>query len=258
MWYEWPDRENWEMVVVFANTGKEDPGTLDFVRDFSLRFDIPIVWVEGYPSKKGKGWSVNHEIVDWQTASRDGQPFEAMIARLGIPSTNAPFCSDQLKRKTIESYLKSIGWKKYYKAIGIRADEIDRVSEKAKEKKIIYPLIELNTTKLIILDWWAKQSLELKIDPDRGNCDNCWKKDLKRLCRNAVKYPESFNWWKEMSTKYGYLNPRNVLLKPPFNFFRGNLSPWNIMEMSKLPDHEISEKAWKEKLDGCSESCEAF
>lgn len=271
MLFMWPDRDNWEMIVVFANTGKEDKGTLDFVRWCSELWNISIIWVEGYPSLKGKGWSVKHKIVDFVTASRNGEPFEAMIERLGIPSTNAPFCSDQLKRKTIESYLKSIGWKKYYKAIGIRADEMDRVNPKYKKKKILYPLlgpaiypgvgrIEVGrpTTKQEVIEWWSQQSFGLTIDPDRGNCDNCWKKDLKRLCRNAVKYPDSFDWWKEMSTKYGHFNPRNTHLKPPFNFFRGNLSPWDIISVSKLPEDQITEKAAKERLDGCSESCEAF
>ena len=35
-----------DLPVVFANTGKEMPQTLDFVHDCSTHWDVPIVWVE--------------------------------------------------------------------------------------------------------------------------------------------------------------------------------------------------------------------
>lgn len=47
-------------------------------------------------------------------------------------------------------------------------------------------------------------------------------------------------------------------MEPPFNFFRGNLSPKDILKFSKMPDGRISKLASKEKLDGCSETCEVF
>jgi 3'-phosphoadenosine 5'-phosphosulfate sulfotransferase (PAPS reductase)/FAD synthetase len=37
---EWEDRENWEMLVVFANTGKETSETLVFVHQCSWRWGI--------------------------------------------------------------------------------------------------------------------------------------------------------------------------------------------------------------------------
>jgi len=257
-------QDEYEMKVVFANTGKEQEGTLLFVQQCSEKWNIPITWVESTHKDNGslhskRGWKVKHKIVDFNTASRNGEPFEEMISVLGIPTTNAPFCSDQLKRKAIENYMKSIGWKKYWKAIGIRIDEIDRVNPKFKEKRILYPLILLNPNrKDKIITWFKIQDFDLEIDPDLGNCDNCWKKDILRLVRNARNYPKTYNWWQKMTDEYGYLNPRNSILKPPFNFYRGNLSPKDIFKLSKLPDEMISKLATKEKLDGCSESCEAF
>ncbi|MFA5151265.1 MAG: hypothetical protein WC554_01770 [Clostridia bacterium] len=255
----------YEMIIVFANTGKEVEGTLKFVQECALYWNIQIHWVEAsFKDENGKlysrrGWKVKHKVVDYYSASRNGEPFEEMCSILGIPSTNAPFCSDQLKRKVIESFLKSIGWKNYYKAIGIRMDEFDRINPKYKEKRIIYPLIQLiPTIKEVVLAWWEIQSFNLEINPDDGNCNECWKKDILRLVRNMRRTPENFEWWQKITNKYGHLNPRNSKLEPPFNFYRGNLSPKDILKLSKLPDHLISKMAKKEKLDGCSESCEAF
>lgn len=258
---EWKDRDNYEIKVVFANTGKEAEGTLEFIQKCSQVWSIEIIWVEAVPkqSAKGKWWAVSHKIVDFYSASRNGEPFEEMISKLGIPSTNAPFCSDQLKRKAIQSYLKSIGWKKYYKAIGIRVDEFDRVNIRCEKLRIIYPFIQLfPRTKDQVNDWWKFQHFNLCIHPDEGNCDNCWKKDILILVRNMRRVPKSFDWWWSMTDKYGSLNPRACKLKPSFNFYRGNLSPKDILILSKMDDALTSKMASKQRLNWCSESCEAF
>lgn len=255
---EWPDRQNWEMKIVFANTGKEHEGTLWFTKQVAEKFDIEIIWVESYPITE-KGWGVAHTVVDFKTASRKGEPFEAMIQKLGIPSSNTPFCSNQLKRAAIESYLKSIGWDDFYKAIGIRNDEVDRINENFRKEKIIYPLISLNPTmKRDIVLWWEKQTFDLNIPDDLGNCDCCWKKDMARLCRIVKKHPSRFEWWQEMTDKYGHLNPRQTDLLPPFNFYRGNLSPKDIFNLASGQLEQLNLFIEKERLDGCSESCEAF
>ena len=258
-------QDEYEMIVVFANTGKEVEGTLEFVQECSKQFGVEIYWVEAkFRDDDGKmfskkGWQVKHKIVDFQTASRNGEPFEEMISCLGIPSTNAPFCSDMLKRKAIESFMNEIGWKGYYKAIGIRSDEVDRVNPNFKKLKIIYPFVSLvPTTRTMVNLWWKEQDFKLKIPVGLGNCDNCWKKDLPRLVRNAKRHPRTFDWWRKMEDKYGHFNPRNTPLEPPFNFFRGNLSTADIFKLVKVDEQQLklfSEENW---LDGCGESCEVF
>lgn len=264
----WEDRNNWDMVVVFANTGKEEEETLIFVNDCCNVWKIPIIWVEakhkdknGNPFSK-KGWKVKANIVSFETASRNGEPFEEMLSVLGIPSTNAPFCSDQLKRKAINAYLKSIGWRMFYKAIGIRSDELDRINPNYKKLRIIYPIAFINPkTKQQINNIFSRNELgvQLNVDVDLGNCNFCWKKDLPRLCRIAKKNRFIPMWWQRMIDKYGQTNPRPTKLKPPFNFFRGNLSADDIVKLSQENEIKLIEQmASQERLNGCGESCEAY
>lgn len=263
---EWPDRDNWDKIVVFANTGKEVEGTLFFVDECSQEWNIPIIWVEakckdetGKPFSD-KGWAVKHRIVTYETASRKGEPFEEMISMLGIPSTEAPFCSYQLKREAIKSYAKSIGWNDCYTAIGIRYDEADdRVSGNWISNKLFYPFVfEKQVTKRDISIWWSNQSFDLNINPDEGNCDNCWKKDFPRLARNMIRVPNSFIWWEEMENKYKMFKPRDNETTPPYYFFRGQKSVLDIRKMAEMSQAELKQLSMFYPSDGCQESCEVF
>ena len=65
-----------EAIVCFANTGKEDEATLRFVQDCSEHWNVPITWLE----YRAEGYAV----VDYATASRNGEPFEALIEKNNI------------------------------------------------------------------------------------------------------------------------------------------------------------------------------
>lgn len=266
MWWlynEWQERNEWEMITVFANTGKEVECTLFFVDECSQEWNIPIVWVEakckdenGIPFSE-KGWSVRHKIVTYETASRKGEPFEEMISVLGIPSTEAPFCSKQLKRMAIESYANSIGWDNYMVSIGIRLDETDKRS--LDLKRCIYPFVFDNpVNKLLVNVWWLKQSFNLDIDPDLGNCDVCWKKDDPRLARISIKYPKKLDWWQNMEDKYKMLKPRDNETNPPYYFFRGQRSVLDIRKLGEISQSELKQLSMFEPIDPCNESCEVF
>jgi len=262
---EWKDRHEYEILIVFANTGLEAEGTLFFIDECSQEWNIPITWIEarckdenGKPYSE-KGWSVRHNIVTYETASRNGEPFEEMISILGIPSSNAPFCSFQLKKFPMEDFMKSIGWEDAYLAIGIRIDEPSRVSENRVNLKRLYPFADIfPTTKRQVSEWWGKQSFDLAIHPDEGNCINCWKKDFPRLARNMIRIPESFDWWTRMEDKYGYLNPRETEWLPPFNFYRNNKSTLDIRKLADMSQAELKQLTMFDVLDGCAESCEVF
>ena len=49
-----------DLPVVFANTGKEMPQTLDFVHACATNWDVPIVWVEWDNNEEHKIRIVNY------------------------------------------------------------------------------------------------------------------------------------------------------------------------------------------------------
>lgn len=229
---EWEERDNYNMAIVFANTGEENEETLQFVEDCSKLFNVEIVWVEAVINKeRGKG--TTHKIVDFKTASRKGEPFEAVISKYGIPNQMFPHCNREMKLKPIHSYIKkALGWKDYYTAIGIRYDEIDRMVADRKTYNIIYPLIESKRmTKAKINYWWDKQPFRLNLKGYQGNCKTCWKKSFRNLYQIHKETPDNFNFFKQMEDKYSLYTPleRDEVLddngnKRPMHFFRGNKS----------------------------------
>jgi 3'-phosphoadenosine 5'-phosphosulfate sulfotransferase (PAPS reductase)/FAD synthetase len=123
-----------QVEYVFANTGLEHEKTLEFVEKVADYHQIKVHWVEAVinPGRK----SASHKLVDFEIASRKGEPFEAAIQKYGIPNMSFPHCSRTLKKEVIESFAKNhLGWKDNYFAIGIRADEWDLVRSVGASKK---------------------------------------------------------------------------------------------------------------------------
>ena len=112
------------VFIIFANTGMERPETLEFVDVCGREWGVDIVWVEYL-------WDAPHRtrVVNFATASRNGEPYAALIDRKGfVPCVNLRFCSSFLKRDRIESYARHrLGLKRWHSVIGLRADEQRRV-----------------------------------------------------------------------------------------------------------------------------------
>lgn len=266
------------MLVVFANTGKEREETLRFVDECDTRFELDLVWIEAVTHyEKGKG--VSARVVDYNSASRNGEPFEAFIKKHGIPNIGAPKCSRELKACAIRAYARSIGWKRYYTAIGIRADEKQRINiETMKRQRILYPLATwLNITKSDINLFWSKQGFDLQLKSYEGNCDLCWKKSLRKLMTIVSENPHLAEWWRSMEQRYENFIPasslHNLKIKTPIRFYRDNMSVDDILydasfdfdpatDDSKTIDNYKQLAFFNEWLDtqegGCSQSCEAF
>ena len=80
------------IVFVFANTGLENEETLEFVKACDEYFGLNIHWLEAkVVFEKGVGTGYNE--VDFESANRDGKPFEDMIKKYGIPNQANLHCT---------------------------------------------------------------------------------------------------------------------------------------------------------------------
>lgn len=266
-------KDVYDMYVVFANTGEENEETLEFVKKCDEILDFNTVWVESVVHEGRTG--TTHKIVDFETASRNGKPFEEVISKYGIPNQAYPHCTRELKTAPITSFIKNeVGWNDYYTAIGIRVDEVDRVDSKREEKKFLYPLAEHHRcTKQHINKFWSEMPFRLELKGYQGNCKACWKKSFRKLYTIANETPEAFDNMQKWEKEYGhYVKPeRSDKSKPPFRFYRDNTTVKEIIETAnKLEfrpasddslDTTIQTDMFDPDLDvgfGCSESCEPF
>lgn len=184
-----PDR----CEVVFANTGREMPETLDFVNDCSVHWNVPITWLE-YEIREGKP---AFKKVSHNSACRDGKPFETLIQHnRRLPSPYQRFCTKELKINTMRRYAREKQWAKWTTAIGIRADESHRAVVKDDSKETCwYPLNDANVSEKDVLSFWGKQKFDLRVVKGFGNCDGCFLKSERNLATLWKLYPERAKWW---------------------------------------------------------------
>lgn len=189
--------------VCFANTGKECEETLEFVRDCSVNWGVPITWLE-YRNDE-----IPYAVVDFETASRDGKPFESLIRKRNyLPNPVARFCTVELKVRTIHRYLKAQGWTEWDSMLGIRADEKRRLAkigqqDYGKHEEKIAPLGTAGITKEDVGAFWRAQPFDLKLPNNNGvtmngNCDLCFLKGGAQVLSLIAEKPERAVWWASM------------------------------------------------------------
>jgi len=231
-------KDEFDMVFVFANTGEENEETLEFVDKCDKYFNLNLNWVECVVHNENRV-GTTHKVVNFENASRHGEPFENVIKKYGIPNQAFPHCTRELKLAPLTSFTKSyFGSRDYYTAIGIRSDEVDRMNESYKKNKIIYPLIfkdYIPMTKPKINIFWNNQPFRLNLKGYQGNCKTCWKKSDKKLYKIAQENPEYFDFNKRMELKYGRTgsNFKKDLASDNRVFFRKKRSAIDIINESK-------------------------
>jgi 3'-phosphoadenosine 5'-phosphosulfate sulfotransferase (PAPS reductase)/FAD synthetase len=188
--------------VMFSNTGREMPETLDFVQECSERWNVPVVWIE-YRDNDGKH---AYETVSHNSASRDGEPFAAIVAkRRYLPNQRAKYCTAELKIRPAIKYLtQGLGWNRWHSAIGIRADEAHRAKPSSEARTTAwFPLCKDGITKTDVARFWARQPFDLRLANIQGrtplgNCDGCFLKSEANLAMLARDHPERHDWWVKM------------------------------------------------------------
>jgi 3'-phosphoadenosine 5'-phosphosulfate sulfotransferase (PAPS reductase)/FAD synthetase len=198
-------------IVTFQNTGKEMPATLDFINECDKRWGLNIVWLE-------YRYGNNFEVVSYETASRDGRPFDELIAHKKhfLPNQMMRYCTKEMKIETVRRYLQSIGVKEWTSYNGIRYDEPRRWS-KAKNlpsyQEIELPLVKWKTTKDDVLNWWSEQDFDLMLKQPYGNCDGCFLKGKGKLAIIAKERPELLDWWINHEEKSGSTFKKEISYK---------------------------------------------
>jgi 3'-phosphoadenosine 5'-phosphosulfate sulfotransferase (PAPS reductase)/FAD synthetase len=198
-----------DCIVAFANTGKEEEATLRFVRDCGLHWNVPIVWLEYRNDERG------FAVVDFDSASRNGEPFEAIIKKRNyLPNPVTRFCTVELKIRTMHKYLRSLGWDEWSQFVGIRADEMRRVSKirargkstETVDETMCIPLADAGITLSDISEFWDRQPFNLELLTVKGrtlsgNCDLCFLKGAAQVASLIREKPDRATWWAKMESE---------------------------------------------------------
>jgi 3'-phosphoadenosine 5'-phosphosulfate sulfotransferase (PAPS reductase)/FAD synthetase len=191
-----------EAVVCFANTGKEDEATLKFVHDCGERWGVPITWLE-YQQDEPR-----YRVVNFQSASRDGEPFEALITKKNyLPNPVARFCTEELKVKAINRHLKQLGLEDAETMVGVRADEPRRLP-KLRARDLRVPLADAGVTQHDVQTFWKAQPFDLNLTfrdgvTAQGNCDLCFLKGPEQIMGLIKDNPDRAIWWAKQEDAIG-------------------------------------------------------
>jgi 3'-phosphoadenosine 5'-phosphosulfate sulfotransferase (PAPS reductase)/FAD synthetase len=202
------------LIVAFANTGKEREETLRFVHECQTRWGVKIHWVEWREGKPG------FEEVGFNSASRSGEPFERLIqSKQRLPNSFERWCTQYLKVKPMFALMKEtlgLDGGEYLECIGLRDDEGMRILkgfEKADKhgRRVCYPLAKAKVHKPDVMKFWLgdnsdpkkltsplPQGFDLGLYPWEGNCTLCFMKGKgirKRIIRDN---PLEAKWWSQM------------------------------------------------------------
>lgn len=237
--------KHFNIVFLFANTGQEHEKTLEFVDRCDKEWGLNVIWLEAKINKGRKG--TTYKVVNFDTASRDGQPFIEVCAKYGLPNKTYLHCTRELKLNPMLAYRKSeVGYA--YFAVGIRLDEFDRIANNHQEIGIIYPLIDKwPTRKVNILEFWDKQDFCLDLPDHLGNCLWCYKKSDAKLAK-VIEYDETiFRFPAYLENEFSEVQSKSEEYKR--KIFRGNRSTKELIETVDISNTESN---------GCSEQCDAF
>lgn len=269
-------------VITFANTGAEHEETLIFVKKCAERwkelYAIDVVWLEVDVKPKGK--RNGFKVVSFETASREWQPFKAVVAQYGLPNKAFKHCTREMKEVPVMGYMETLGCtighikdKQFISAtyeswLGIRIDEPKRLGGRMDGKQLkVHPLADIQVygdlqfdfrvDKEDVLLFWEDMPFDLQIPEHLGNCKDCHKKSNNKLFKvMRDEGVETFNHSIEMDQHSqvraevvdGEIKERRR--------FRGYTDTKQLIAMYKESD--FNPRNYDDESDGCSESCNGF
>lgn len=263
---EWYPNDN--IIYLFSNTGMEDERSLQFLKDCSEHYGLDIVYIE--PIIRGKGKSSDYKVVSFEELNRNGSEFEKGIRKFGIPSVINKWCNRELKTIPMTKYANDLfGKDNWCVALGIRIDEIDRISDSYKTNNIFYPLFDHKIDSRLRNKFWSEQPIKLKIKAYEGNCTLCFEKSDRKRMTIVSEHPDKAIWWDEMEKKYSTIpidgkDVYNSFAENGGAFFgRKNRSiEWLVeqaqKQFKKASDDYIYENDLFDQEGDCGVSCKIF
>ena len=242
-----------DVHVTFANTGKEMPETLDFINDCAVNWNVNVRWLELDIHDERPIYRTKE--VTYETASRNGEPFEALIKRKKmLPNVVARLCTIHMKIDVMNRFMRSHGYKEWANVIGLRYDEPKRVAKQRKQndsgKNKWTSLVPLYDNKVMVEDvalFWENNEFDLGLPNHSGktlagNCDLCFLKGTRTLIKLIKEKPELADWWIEQEQKIEKLNKgteyeNKKVSTAPFNKSR---SYTDLVELARLDAKQIS------------------
>ena len=237
-----------DLYVTFANTGKEMPETLDFIKDCEDHWGLKIHWLEMRIFEEKPIYRT--EEVTYETASRKGEPFAALIDRKKmLPNPLVRFCTTELKIHVMKRFMKERGYKDWYNVVGLRYDEPRRVSRQksANENNVnpwesLMPLYDAKVTVQDVFRFWEDSNFDLNL-PNHGgktlagNCDLCFLKGMKTTTMILKERPDLADWWAEQEKKIAR-SARDVLGREVSTAtFRKDRPPYiELVDISSQPN----------------------
>lgn len=234
-----------EIRFGMANTGLETLPTMVFAQnvDRYLKLDLTLVEAVVHAGRKGS----THRVVTFETASMHGEPMEAVIEKYGLPTLAHMHCTRETKTNALRSWLKETGWAPgtYRIALGIRADETDRINPEAKNSiQFLYPLAERDITLEDIQAETERWPFKLAQPAHEGNCKDCHKKSELKTVINIKNHPDWFDFALRMDQEHGRGRKR----------YRGNRTAAEMVAFANALEH-ADPRILSNTETGCSTEC---
>lgn len=252
-----------DIHVVFCNTGREREETLRFVHECQVRWGVPIHWLEWRDRRKGTPVEQRFEEVGYNSASRNGEPFEALIrSKKSTPNAVSRWCTQHLKVQVCADFMEARGYKRWTNVIGLRADELRRAVKKDRQNEEgknpwtnAMPMVRAGHTKDDVRPFWfgnmtptdavkiqkdfgpqaaltLPQGFDLGLEEWEGNCTLCFMLGYQVLLHRIRRDPDEPLWWSHMerlgkgtfTTEYSYGDLRQAALTSPLLDLGDNFS----------------------------------